>query len=186
MASIYTGFLYFYLRYRQDQPKFLYFALVFGALVISALAFYAYSPGQVIMVATGLLLLIADAAYHWKNRKTAFIALGLLIVLAAPYLRFALSQREELFHHLTVLNSYWIKPIPFHEKLLTYISRFIKGFNPFYWFWPNPFIRERIWPQITLPPWLFSNQLDLSRHIMKGYGHIVLITFPFWVAGLAW
>ncbi len=178
MASMYAGFIYFYLRYRQGKPRSLYFALLFGAL-----SFYAYSPGQVIIVVTGALLLIADAKYHWQNRKTALWGLGLLTVLALPYLRFSLTQGEEITHHLTVLSSYWIKPIPFHEKIFTYFTNWLKGFNPFYWFWPNPSTIEIIWPDINLPTWLFTSQGDLDRHIMKGYGHILWVTVPFWVAG---
>jgi hypothetical protein len=179
MASMYAGFLYFYLRYRANQPKLLFPALVFGAL-----AFYAYSPGQVIMVVTGVMLLIADAPYHWKHRKTALIGLGVLVLLALPFIRFSLTQGEERLHHLTVLNSYWVKPISLGEKLLTYFGNYLKGFNPVYWFWPNPSIIERFWPTAHMPAWLFSNKGDLDRHVMKGYGHILLITFPFWVIGL--
>ncbi len=179
MASMYAGFLYFYLRYRANLPKALFPALIFGAL-----AFYAYSPGQVIVVVTGVMLLIADAPYHWKHRRTVLIGLGLLVVLAIPFLRFSLTQGDERLHHLTILNSYWVKPIPFYEKLLTYFSRYLKGLNPFYWFWPNPSFIEKYWPNVNLPGWLFSAQSDLARHTMKGYGHILLITFPFWLTGL--
>jgi len=179
MASMYAGFIYFYLRYRQGKPRSLYLALLFGAL-----SFYAYSPGQVIIVVTGVMLLISDAGYHWQHRKTALWGLWLLALLALPYLRFLLSQGEEVTHHLTVLSSYWIKPIPLHQKILTYFINWSKGFNPFYWFWPNPSLIEILLPETNLPVWLFSNQGDLERHIMKGYGHILLATFPFWVAGL--
>jgi hypothetical protein len=179
MTSVYAGFLYFYLRYRDNRPKALFPALIFGALV-----FYAYSPGQVIVTVTGLFLLIADARYHWQHRKTALVGLGLLLLLAVPYLRFLLTQKGEQLHHLTLLNSYWVKPIPLYEKVLTYFSRYIKGLNPLYWFWPNPSLIERYWPTLTLPSWLFSAQSDLARHTMKGYGHILLITFPFWLIGL--
>ena len=179
MASMYAAFLYFYLLYRQEHLWALYPALLFGAL-----AFYAYSPGQVIVVVTGLILLIADAKYHWQHRKTVLIGLVLLIVLAFPYLRFSFSQGQARIQHLIQLNSYWIKPIPFYEKILTYIARYFKGLNPFYWFWPNPSILEKLWPDINLPLWLFSNQADLARHTMKGYGHILWVTFPFWAVGL--
>jgi len=179
MASMYAGFIYFYLRYRQGKPRALFLALLFGAL-----AFYAYSPGQVIIVVTGLLLLIIDIKYHWQHRKTVLFGLILLVILALPYIRFIISQGQERIHHLTVLDSYWIKPLPLHEKLLNYVTRYVKGLNPVYWFWPNPSIIEILFPDINLPVWLFSNKGDLERHIMKGYGHILLATFPFWVAGL--
>lgn len=180
MTSLYAGFIYFYLQYRTRKPGYLYLSLVFGAC-----AFYAYSPGQVIMVITGLLLVIADAHYHWEHRKTVLIGLGLLVLLAVPYLRFMLTGGEATLQHLALLNSYWVKPIPLLEKVGMYLLRYLKGFNPLYWFCPNPILLEKIWPQIQLPTWLFSNQLDLSRHIMKGYGHILPITFPFWITGLA-
>ncbi|MDY6873257.1 MAG: glycosyltransferase family 39 protein [Chloroflexota bacterium] len=179
MASLFAGFLYFYLRYRDGHPKAL-----FASLTLGALAFYAYSPGQVIMVITGLMLLIADARYHWRRRKTALLGLGLLIVLALPYLRFSTMHAGERLHHLTQLNSYWVKPGPLYEKIGTYLTRYFKGLNPFYWFWPNPSFLEKLWPQVTLPSWLFSAQGDLARHTMKGYGHILPIFFPFWLAGL--
>lgn len=179
MASFYAGFLYFYLRYRNDHPKALYPALVCGAL-----AFYSYSPGQVIVVATGLMLLVADARYHWQHRETALVGLGLLLALALPYLRFSLTQSEARLQHLTLLNSYWASPRPLLQKVGMYLVRYLKGLNPFYWFWPNPSLIETLWPELVLPGWLFSAQGDLARHTMPGYGHIFWAALPFWLAGL--
>ncbi len=179
MASFYAGFLYFYLRYRNGCPKALYPALILGAL-----AFYSYSPGQVIMVVTGLMLLAADARYHWQHRQTALRGLGLLLVLALPYLRFSLTQGGAQFQHLALLNSYWVQPLPLVQKVGIYLVRYLKGLNPFYWFWPNPSLIESLWPQLTLPAWLFSAQGDLARHTMPGYGHLFWASFPFWLAGL--
>jgi len=179
MASMYTVFLYFYMQYRNGKSYALLIALLFGAL-----AFYAYSPGQVIMVVTGLMLFIADARYHWQHRKTALVGLALLILLFFPYLRFILNQEQAPLQHLTVLNSYWIKPIPVYEKVWNYVCRYLKGLNPLYWFWPNPSVVEEFWPNLRLPAWLFSNQFDLARHTMRGYGHILWTVFPFWIIGL--
>ncbi len=178
MTSFYAGFIYFYLHYRQDHPKALHPALIFGAL-----AFYAYSPGQVIVVVTGVLFLIADARYHWRHRRVALIGLGILFLSALPYIRFLLTREGATRQHLTLLNTYWVKPLPLHEKLVMYVIRYLQGFNPLYWFWPNPSFLERIWPGITLPAWLFSNQHDLARHTMKGYGHFPLVIFPFLAVG---
>jgi len=50
MVSLYAVFLFFYLLYRNRSPRYLYAALVFGALVI-----YTYSPGQMVMLVTGVL-----------------------------------------------------------------------------------------------------------------------------------
>ena len=179
MASLYAGFLYFYLLYRQNNPKMLYPSLIFGAL-----AFYAYSPGQIIVVTSGLMFLVADWRYHWQHRRIALAGLGMLVILAFPYLRFVLTTRQETLQHLTILNSYWVKPLPLYEKVGNYFIRYLKGLNQFYWFWPNPSLLARLWPHIHLPAWLFSNQHDLARHTMKGYGHIALAAFPFWLTGL--
>ncbi len=179
MTSLYAVFLYFYLRYRNGKPWTLLLALVFGGL-----AFYTYSPGQVIVVLTGLVMLVVDAKHHWQHRKIALAGLILLALLAYPYMRFILNQDQAPLHHLTMLNSYWVKPIPLYEKILTYLIRYLKGLNPFYWFSSNPPFLNKIWPNLKLPAWLFSNQLDLTRHTMKGYGHIIWVFFPFWVIGL--
>ncbi|KUK46237.1 MAG: hypothetical protein XD73_0892 [Anaerolinea thermophila] len=179
MASMVAPFLYYYLSYRQGNLNKLYPALIFGAL-----AFYAYSPGQVIVVLTGLCLLVADARYHWQHKKTTLLGLVLLCLLAIPYLRFMLTHENELLQHLSLLNSYWVKNIPLTEKLAAFMVRYLKGFNPFYWFYPRPSILERLAPNITLPTWLFSNQFDLDRHTMKAYGHILWMTFPFFISGL--
>jgi len=176
---MYTPFLYFYLCYRQGALNKLYPALIFGAL-----AFYAYSPGQVIVVLTGLCLLITDARYHWQHKKTALSGLVLLCLLALPYLRFLLTHENELTQHLTLLNSYWVKNIPLIDKMTAFLIRYLKGFTPFYWFWPRPSVLESLMPGIKFPSWLFSNQYDLDRHTMKGYGHILWVTFPFFIIGL--
>ena len=179
MVSMYSGFLYYYLRYRQGRLNSLYAALAFGAL-----AFYSYSPGQVVVVLTGLFLLIADARYHWEHRITTLKALGVLALAAIPYLRFMHYRETAPLDHLTKLGSYWVKDLPLYEKLGSYFVRYIKGLNLLFWFWPNPSIIEQLNPDLKLPSWLFSSQYDLIRHTMKGYGHILIIFLPFWIAGL--
>jgi len=159
MVSMYTGFLYFYLRYRYLSPKNLFPALVFGALT-----FYAYSGGQMIMLVSGVLLLLSDIRYHWQNRKVGIFGIGLLGILALPYVRFLIQHGSENYTHLTILASYWTYPLSLGQKLHEFFSIYLAGFNPAYWFIPN----------IT----------DLSRHLMKGYGHLLLITLPFVILGL--
>lgn len=159
MVSMYAVFLYFYLRYRYDDPKFLHLALLFGAL-----SFYSYSPGQVVTAATALLLLFSDIRYHWQQRKTVLIGLGVLLLLAAPYIRFRITRGEEVAQHLKILRSYWLEPIPWYEKIGHYLLRYAKGINPLYWFFPN--------------------QVDIVRHIMKGYGHVSWFLLPFWGLGI--
>jgi len=86
-VAFYALFLYFYLQYRYTNPRFLYLALVVGAL-----SFYSYSPFQVILVISGVLLALSDARYHWQHRGVGLrglILLGLLgdsilTLLASP------------------------------------------------------------------------------------------------------
>ncbi len=158
-TAFYAGFLYLYLLYRYRSPSYLYAAMVLGAL-----AFYTYSPAQLVVVLTGILLLISDWRYHWQHRPFAWRGLGLLILLALPYVRFQITQPQEGLAHLQVLHSYWMQPIPFSEKIRQYLTEYGFGLSPGYWF--------------------VANDHDLIRHIMKGYGHILFVAFPFACLGL--
>ena len=159
MTAFYAGFLYFYLRYRYISPRALY-----GALVMGALVFYTYSPGQLIIVVTGVLLLLSDLPYHWQQRKTAVWGLLLLAILVVPYARYSLAHPGALMQNLTTRAPYWVQNIPFIQKLGHYFADYAYGLNPLYWFFPN--------------------QHDLDRHLMKGYGHLLLLTLPLFAAGL--
>jgi hypothetical protein len=158
-VSFYTAFLYAYLLYRCRSPRHLNAAVLLGSL-----AFYSYSPGQVVMAGTAFVLLVSDGRYHWQNRATMVRGLGLLALLALPYLRFRLQQPEAPIDHLRSLGSYWIQPLPLKEKVAQYVSEYLYGLSPGYWFIPN----ER----------------DLPRHLMKGYGHLLRWTLPFAALGL--
>jgi len=159
MASFYAGFLYFYLRYRCISPKALYPTLVMGALV-----FYTYSPGQLIIVVTGIFLLLSDIRYHWQNRKTALWGLLLLAGLVVPYLRYTIANPEALVQQLSTRAPFWAQNIGLWDKLSKYFANYVSGLNPAYWFIPN--------------------QADLYRHLMKGYGHLFLATLPLFALGL--
>jgi len=160
MCSFYAGFLYYYLRYRLESPRSLYPALGLGAL-----AFYTYSPGQVVMLVSGLFLLIFDWRYHWHNRWVCLRGLGLLALLGLPYLRFLLLHPQENLRHLQMLGSYWVEHLSLGEKLGRFSREYLVGLSPGYWFIPN----ER----------------DLDRHLMKGYGHLYRASLPFFALGLA-
>jgi hypothetical protein len=164
-TSMYAWALYFYLRYRYRSPRSLLLALLFGAL-----CFYAYSPAQVVVVMTGVLLLVSDARYHWQTlrHQPRFMAVSFvfLIVLVAPYLSFQSQHPAESYYHLRILDSYLLKPaLTAGEKLQTFLSEYAYGLSPVYWYLPN--------------------NHDLIRHVMKGYGHIFLATLPFMLIGLA-
>lgn len=159
-VSFYAVFLYFYLRYRLKNRRSLPLALLFGAL-----AFYTYSPMELVVVMTGLVLLIVDWRYHWQDKRATLGAAVWLMLLALPYLNFRVTHSQSITQHLSLLQSYWLEPLPLHQKLGMYFSRYLKGLNPFYWF--------------------FYNQTDLIRHQMKGMGHLPLFSLPLILLGLA-
>jgi hypothetical protein len=158
-VSMYAGFLYYYLRYRLDHPKYLYAALTFGALT-----FYAYNPAQLVIVACGVILLIADLRYHLTHWQTGVRGIILLILLALPYLRFRLEVSTPIEEHLRDLGSYWLAPISLSMKLQRFWQEYSFGLSPGYWYIPN--------------------LKDLPRHQMGQYGHILRLTLPFALVGL--
>ena len=92
------------------------------------------------------------------------MALGLTVISALPLLRFQLVHPGETLRHLQVLNSYWIQNISWGQKLAQFGKEYLAGLDPLYWF--------------------FSNDHDLARHLMDGYGHIVWFMLPFVILGL--
>lgn len=159
-SSLYAAFLYAYLVYRYRSRRALY-----AALACAALCFYAYSPGQVVIAATGVLLLLSDLRYHWESRGMWWRAALLALVLAAPYLRLLDYRSSAPIDHLRILDSYWLEPISLGEKLARFASTYLYGLNPAYWFIPNDH--------------------DLQRHLMKGYPHLPIFSLPFFAVGLA-
>lgn len=158
-VAFYSGALCAYLFYRYRSPFYLYVALF-----LAACAFYTYSPAQFIIPITVILLAISDWGYHSENRHTVLRGTGLVFALSIPYLRFFFYNPHIPLMHLNTLGSYWMLSVPFLEKLGHYFSEYMVGLSPWYWYIPN--IR------------------DLSRHLMKGYGHIMLLTLPFAIAGV--
>ena len=158
-VSMFSLFLYFYLCYRLKNRRYLPWAFLFGAL-----AFYAYSPMQLVVVLTGVVLLGVDWRYHWADRKGLLRGLAVLVLLAAPYVRFRLQYPEALGQHLTQLQSYWVSSQSLGAKIGEFFRRYLHGFDPTYWFLPN--------------------SSDLIRHQMKGMGHMRLISLPFVLLGL--
>ncbi len=158
-VSFYTAFLYFYLEYRLRKPERVYWAVVFAAL-----AFYSYSPGQLVLAVTGVLLFFSDLKYHWQQRATLLKAIGLLAIFALPYLRFRLMVDYSPLDHLRSLGSYWIQPTPLPEKLARFAAEYLRGLSPGYWFFDAP---------------------DMARHQMRGYGNLPSWFAPFLLIGAA-
>lgn len=157
-VSFYAAFLYFYLEYRLRNPDRVYWAVIFAGL-----AFYSYSPGQLVLAVTGLFLFFSDLAYHWQQRNTLIKAIGLLALVALPYLRFRLAADYSPLDHLRSLGSYWIQPTPLTEKLARFFAEYLRGLSPAYWFFDAP---------------------DMARHQMRGYGNIPLWFAPLLLAGI--
>jgi hypothetical protein len=130
----------------------------------AALAFYCYSPARVVMAAIVVVLLVSDFRFHWDNRKKLWLPILVGLVFCVPYFRFLILHPGENEHHLELLGSYWVKPGPFYGKILEFLKQYLNGLNPLYWFIPN--------------------QTDLSRHIMKGMGHLGWFFLPFFIGGL--
>jgi 4-amino-4-deoxy-L-arabinose transferase-like glycosyltransferase len=159
-VSFFAWFLYFYLRYRTDQPRHLITAVVFAAL-----SFYSYNGGQLGVVLMVLLLLIVDWRYHLRQRRVVLIAFGAAIICALPYARFQITHGAEVSEHLQLLGSYWMTDLPLGEKLSRAVQEYAFGLRPDYWFAPD-------------------NPRDLIRHQLKGYGNLLWVTLPFTVLGL--
>ncbi len=165
-TAFYAWFIYFYLRYRQGRTRFLLAALLFGALT-----FYSYSPAQLVVVATGALMLLSDVRYHWqtlrRHWRLLIISAVLLVGMALPYIRFQNEHPAESFYHLRILNSYLTdNSLTPADKLDRFWQEYTFGLSPAYWYSTN-------------------NTRDLIRHQMKGYGNLWWPTLPFALIGLA-
>ena len=157
-VAFYTGALCAYLFYRIRSPRYLYIALF-----LAACAFYTYSPAQFIVPLTMIALTLSDWDYHSENRRTVVRGRALAFLLSLPYLRFIIFNLFVPFMHLKTLGSYWMESASFFGKVEHYVAEYLVGLSPWYWYIPH--VR------------------DLSRHLMKDYGHIMLVTLPFMVIG---
>lgn len=158
-VSFFSLFLLFYLRYREQNRRWLPAALFFGAL-----AFYSYAPLQLVVGVTGFVLLIVDWRYHYQYKRWLPLGAFTLILLALPYLWFRYTHQQALGTQLHLLRSYWLSEIPFWQKLGIFAKKWLQGLDPRYWFLANP--------------------TDLIRHQMKGFGHLPWFFFPAFIVGL--
>jgi 4-amino-4-deoxy-L-arabinose transferase-like glycosyltransferase len=158
-SAFYACFLYCYLRYRHAEPRYLYPAIAFAALT-----FYSYSIAQVIMGMAALMLFISDWQYHWENRQTLLRGIPLLVIFAVPFIIFRIKEPEAIGTHLRAVDSYLLQDITLGQKITQFLSRYLNGLSPLYWFFPN--------------------SKDLIRHQMVGYGHFPTWSLPFALIGL--
>ncbi|PKO14991.1 MAG: hypothetical protein CVU39_13030 [Chloroflexi bacterium HGW-Chloroflexi-10] len=160
-VSFYAMFLYCYLLYRYRNPRWF-----IAAALCAALAFYSYSPAQMVVAITLAGILFSDLRYHWQQRKIVLFTLGVGLLLLIPYIRFLVNHPEENARHLEILQSYWVQDLSLVEKMEIYFKQYFRGLNPLYWFLPN--------------------QIDLPRHTMSEYGHLWRPAFVFVVIGLGY
>lgn len=159
MTALYAGLLYYYLRYRTDQPKYLYAAAVFAAM-----AFYAYQPGQVTVSLTLLAFGLVDIRYHLRNWKISLPALGVLFLLALPMAAFVHAHPEIYAGAMGQFGSYLGQNLTAAAKAQIYIGNYLQGLSPTTWYWPGV--------------------KDEPYYLMKGYGHILAIFLPLAVWGI--
>ena len=160
-ASFYAWFLYGYLRYRDGHSRGLGLAVVAGAL-----AFYTYSPMQLVVPVSVLLFAAADLPFHWRNRRVAALGLAGALVLALPQARALRAHPDDTPRHLAQLFSYWGRQdLGVGQKVGLYAREYAAGFSPRYWFVPE-------------------QARDLPRHRFRGLGHLLPWTAPFLAAGL--
>jgi hypothetical protein len=151
--------LYFYLRYRQDNPRFLYASIAFGGL-----SFYSYRGGQLILIGFAAVVFVLDFRYHIKHRRTLLGGLLLALLFSVPYIRFQLVHRDETYFHLRMLDTFLLYDIPVQEKIARFFKNYLSGIDPRFWLEPGG--------------------RELVRHYMKGHGHISPIMAPFIIIGL--
>ncbi len=157
-VTFYAGMFYYYLRYRAGSPR-----AVYGAVLCAALAFYSYSPAQMVVAVTLVLWGVSDLRFHWQKRALLLRALGLGLLCLLPYARFQLIHPTETFHHLTQLGSVFNQPVPWTEKLSLYFQEYLHGLSPIFWYAPGQ---------------------DMARHIMGNFGNLLIFTFPLGMAAV--
>lgn len=151
-TAFFAGFLWMYFLYRLRSRRYL-----FGAFLLGAATFYAYTAGQGMMLVTGLALLIADFGYHRRQPLRFWIAAFLLAgVLASPYVRYRRLHPGVVREQLQVLQSYWLFPTPLSTKLSEFGRRYASAYKPAFWFKPNLFesSRHRVAGEPFFPVWL--------------------------------
>jgi len=158
-VSFYSAFWYCYLVYRQKNRRYIYAAIVFAAL-----AFYSYSPAQIVVCVTILAFFLNDLKFHLADRKTMLPALFLGLILMLPYFRFLNNHPGEILNHLQIVGANWISDLSLWQKAAAYLREYLNGLNPAYW--------------------LIPNEVDLPRHLMKGYAHLWQPVAPFILVGI--
>ncbi|HEX9018233.1 MAG TPA: hypothetical protein VF806_03555, partial [Anaerolineaceae bacterium] len=81
-----------------------------------------------------------------------------------PLLRFLIAHPDASTWQMRLLGSYWLTSASLPQKLVDFALQYLRGLDPAYWYFPNT--------------------VDLSRHVMPGYGHLLRWSLPFGLLGL--
>lgn len=158
MATFYAMFLAAYLLYRLVHPRYLFLSMLLAALV-----FYTYGPGQIISVVSAGTLLVVDFRYHRAQRRLLAPALAWAALLALPYLRFQWHEPGAHQEFLRLLNSYWLQDLPLARKVTLAATNYLSALSPVYW--------------------LGVDRADLPRHLMDNLGNLSRWGAPFLALG---
>jgi len=158
-VSFFSAFWFCYLMYRHKNKRYVYPATIFAAL-----AFYSYSPAQIVVSLTILAFFLNDYKYHLSDRNTLRNTLFLSFILFLPYIRFLNNHPDELLYHLQIVGAGVVTDSTLWQKVSSYFLEYLRGLNPAFWFLPN--------------------DIDLPRHLMKGYAHLWQPVAPFFFIGL--
>jgi hypothetical protein len=162
-SAFFASFILFYLLYLYESPRY------FPFVVLSAAAtFYAYNPARIIVASAVLFLAISDRKYHLSNLRVIVNHWWLILLSLFPYVRFFFQHPFAAQDQLLLLNSYWVRDLSILQKITQFLKEFMRGISPLYWYFPH--------------------EMDLARHTMKGYGHILWVVLPFtlWGIYIAW
>ena len=111
-VSFYSAFWLAYALYRERDPRYLYLAIL-----LAALAFYSYSPAQIVVSLTIFAFLLNDVRYHWQQRRIVLRACILGLLLLIPYARFTWLHPGEIQNHLQIVGSVWMSDLSLLQKL---------------------------------------------------------------------
>lgn len=158
-TSFYAGFLYYYLLYKTDKPRYLYFAIFYAAL-----AFYSVNAVWIVISITLLLFMLFDLPYHLKNKKSAFIALIFACILFFPFFRWQIDNFPKTMRLLSKYKNPLAKKGSISDGVSFMTGNYLASLDLQYLFDPN-------YPHHP-------------RHDLKGYGYFAWWSIPFIFSGL--
>lgn len=154
--------------YRAGWPR-----LIYGAVGLAMLAFYAAPPTRLAVPTVAILLALTDWHYHQKNRRLVLRALLLALAMASPLAIFLAQHPGAIQQELTAAGSFLTQDLQPLMKAGRLALNVLNGFNPFYWFLfdPNTLQQYRMgnYPPLTilLAPFVFWGVIVALRKIRQ-------------------